>query len=220
MRLFSCLLIALGAMLLGGPAAAQSGGNGRDDRAGDFDYYVLALSWQPSWCAGPDGDPTAAACRPGAGHGFTLHGLWPQYVRGWPSFCSTGARPPSRADTAAMTDIMSSSGLAFYQWRKHGTCSGLSGRDYLALSRLAYQAVQRPALLRELDAPVRVDPDVIEEAFLEANPALTPAATVVTCRDGRIAEVRVCLTRQLEPRPCTGRAARACSRSATLPPLR
>jgi ribonuclease T2 len=65
-------------------------------------------------------------------------------------------------------------GLAWHQWRKHGVCSGLSSEDYYALSRLAYERVVRPDLLRRLDREVRLPARVIEEAFLEANPALSP----------------------------------------------
>ena len=125
-------------------AAARAEG----ERAGDFDYYVLALSWTPSWCA-LEGDARGSAqCDAGQGYGFTLHGLWPQYDEGWPSFCPTAERAPSRAMTGAMTDIMGSSGLAWHQWRKHGTCTGLSAEDYFRLSRLAYESITRPELLR------------------------------------------------------------------------
>ena len=133
------------AVLLGAGAAPAEG-----ERAGAFDYYVLTLSWSPSWCA-IEGDARGAeqCARP---MGWSLHGLWPQNELGWPSWCRGAARDPSRRDTAAMADIMESGGLAWHQWKKHGRCSGLPGSDYLALSRAAYGAVARPALLRRLDA--------------------------------------------------------------------
>lgn len=198
-------------------AAARAEG----ERAGDFDYYVLALSWTPSWCA-LEGDARGSAqCDPGQGHGFTLHGLWPQYDEGWPSFCPTAERPPSRAMTGAMTDIMGSSGLAWHQWRKHGTCTGLSAEAYFRLSRLAYDSITRPELLRRLDREVRLPAEVIEEAFLEENPAFTDPMMTVTCRAGRVQEVRLCLTRELEPRSCGRDVERDCSlRDAIFPPMR
>lgn len=188
---------------------------------GEFDYYVLALSWTPTWCA-IEGDARGSEqCAPGQGHGFTLHGLWPQYEDGWPSFCPTTARAPSRAMTGDMADIMGTSGLAWHQWRKHGVCSGLSAADYFRLSRLAYARVARPELLRRLDRPVRLPAEVIEEAFLEENPALTDEMLTVTCRDGRIKEVRICLTRGLEPRACAPDVARDCSlQDALFAPMR
>jgi ribonuclease T2 len=179
--------------------------------AGDFDYYVLALSWTPTWCALEGDDEGSDQCDPGRGFGFTLHGLWPQHEKGWPSWCPTSARPPSRAQTAAMADIMGSAGLAWHQWRKHGVCSGLSSADYFALSRLAYERVRRPDILRRLDREVRLPARVIEEAFLEANPGLAPDMLTVTCRHGRVQEIRVCLTREMEPRVCGDDVVRDCT---------
>ena len=207
------LLVLL--MLLGSRAWAEG------ERAGDFDYYVLALSWTPTWCALEGDDRNSPQCDAGLGYGFTLHGLWPQYEDGWPSFCPTAARPPSRAETGAMVDIMGSSGLAWHQWRKHGSCTGLSAQDYFRLSRLAYDRVTRPDLLRRLDRPVRLPAQVIEDAFLEENPALTDEMLTVTCRDGRVQEVRLCLTRDLEPRDCAPDVARDCTlREALFDPMR
>ena len=123
------MLLAL--LLVAGVARAEG------EPAGEFDYYVLSLSWTPSWCAIEGDARESEQCDPGQGYGFTLHGLWPQYERGWPSYCPTSERAPSRAMTADMIDIMGSSGLAWHQWRKHGVCSGLSATDYYALSREA-----------------------------------------------------------------------------------
>ena len=200
---------------LAGMAAADG------ERSGDFDYYVLALSWTPNWCA-LEGDARASEqCQAGQGHGFTLHGLWPQYENGWPSFCPTTARPPSRAMTAEMADIMGSGGLAWHQWRKHGVCSGLSAVDYFRLSRLAYRRVTRPEVLRRLDRTVRLPASVVEEAFLEVNLDLSPGMLTVTCRAGHVQEVRICLTRDLEPRACAPDIARDCSlRDAIFAPMR
>ncbi len=103
--------------------------------AADFDYYLLALSWSPSWCATAD-DDAAEQCAPGRDLGFVLHGLWPQHEVGWPEYCDAAARDPSRRQTAAMADVMGSGGLAWAQWKKHGRCTGLSAEDYFALSRL------------------------------------------------------------------------------------
>jgi ribonuclease T2 len=207
------MLLAL--LLVAGVARAEG------EAAGEFDYYVLSLSWTPSWCAIEGDARESEQCDPGQGYGFTLHGLWPQYERGWPSYCPTSERAPSRAMTADMIDIMGSSGLAWHQWRKHGVCSGLSAADYYALSREAYERVTRPDLLRQLDREVRLPAAVIEEAFLEANPALAPDMLTVTCRDRRIQEVRVCLTRDLEPRLCGDNVVRDCTLAdAVFSPMR
>lgn len=210
MRVFLVLL-----MLLPGLARAEG------EKAGDFDYYMLALSWSPSWCALEGDARNADQCDDRHDHGFTLHGLWPEYEDGYPSFCRTSQRDPSRSDTRAMSDIMGSGGLAWHQWKKHGRCSGLSSDDYFALSREAYDSVNRPEIFRQLDREVSVPPKVIEEAFLEANKTMSPNGITVTCRDAAVQEVRICLTKNLEPRNCAYRAARDCSaRSITMAPIR
>ncbi len=202
-------------MMLAGAAHAEG------EPAGEFDYYVMALSWTPSWCAIEGDDRDSPQCDAGQGYGFTLHGLWPQYEDGWPSYCPTVMRAPSRGMTGEMTDIMGSSGLAWHQWRKHGVCTGLEASDYFALSRLAYEGVTRPDLLRRLDQEVRLPAAVIEEAFLEVNPQLTADMLTVTCRANRIQEVRICLTRELEPRTCGADVIRDCtSPDALFSPMR
>ena len=203
--------------LLFAAAAARAEG----EKSGEFDYYVLALSWTPNWCALEGNARKADQCDPRHGFGFTLHGLWPQFERGWPSYCRTTARNPSRRQTAAMADIMGSGGLAWHQWNKHGRCSGLTAAVYYDTARRAYGRVVRPDLFRRLTDPVRLPASVVEEAFLEANPGLTADMITVTCRAGRIAEVRICLTRGLEPRVCGTDVRRDCrARDALLETVR
>ncbi|MEM9318846.1 MAG: ribonuclease T2 [Pseudomonadota bacterium] len=210
MRLLTAILV-----VLAGSVHAEG------EAAGEFDYYVLALSWTPSWCAIEGGARGSDQCAPGRGFGFTLHGLWPQYEAGWPSYCPTIERAPSRSMTAAEAGIYGSSGLAWHQWNKHGSCTGLAADDYYALARLAYGAVERPEVLRELDREVRLPASVIEDAVLEVNPALTGEMVTVTCRDGHIQEVRICLTRDLEPRACAADVARDCAlQDALFSPMR
>ena len=189
--------------------------------AADFDYYVMALSWNASWCRVEGDGRRAPQCDPRHDHGFLLHGLWPQGEEDWPEFCRSRGRDPAKRETRAMADIFGSGGLAWYQWKKHGRCSGLSSRDYFRLAREAYARVRRPEILRRIDQEMRLDPDVVEAAFLEENPQLTPDSIFVTCGGGLIREVRICLTRSLEPRACSRSALRECRRSqALLPPMR
>ena len=178
------------------------------ERAGEFDYYVLSLSWSPTWCAIEGDARNSPQCE--ADFGWVMHGLWPQYHRGWPSYCPTTQRNPSRAMTRDMADIMGTPGLAWHQWNKHGVCSGLSATDYYALSRQAYGSVVRPQVFRELDRPVKLPASVVEEAFLKANPELEPDMITITCRDGRIQEARICLSTSLEPVPCGRDVVRDC----------
>ena len=191
------------------------------DIAGVFDYYVLSLSWSPNWCA-LEGDASGSdQCTPRHEHGWILHGLWPQHERGWPDYCPTTQRPPSRRMTAAMADIMGSGGLAWHQWRKHGTCTGLSAEDYFAQARAAYAAIARPERFRHLQRPTRLPAAVVEAAFLKANPTLTADGITITCRRGHIQEARICLSRALLPIACSKDIRLDCTlRDAVLMPIR
>lgn len=180
------------------------------EKAGAFDYYVLSLSWTPTWCSLTGDARDAPDCESGANVGWKLHGLWPQYHRGWPSFCATSQHPPSRAMSDAMSDIMGSSGLARHQWRKHGRCTGLSARAYFALSRKAYEQINEPDVFEQLDRSVTLPARVIEAAFLKANPDWEPDMLTITCRAGRVAEARLCLSRALDPVPCGQDVIRDC----------
>lgn len=191
------------------------------ERAGEFDYYVLSLSWSPTWCAIEGDARRSPQCDASRDHGWVLHGLWPQYHRGYPSHCRTAERNPSRAMTAEMADIMGTSGLAWYQWKKHGTCTGLSAPAYYALSREAYGAINRPDVFRKLTKPVTLPARVVEEAFLKANPGWERDMLTITCRDGRIQEARLCLSKDLTPVPCGRDVVRDCQmKDALFDPIR
>lgn len=179
------------------------------EKAGEFDYYVLSLSWSPNWCQLEGNARQSEQCE--EDHGWILHGLWPQFHRGYPSYCRTIERAPSRGMTADMADIMGTSGLAWHQWKKHGTCTGLSATDYYALSREAYGRITRPAVFRKLDQSVKLPARVVEQAFLKDNPQIEPDGLTVTCRDGHIQEARICLSRDLAPVPCGQDVVRDCT---------
>lgn len=206
------LLVILIALI---PLALRADG----ERAGDFDYYVLALSWSPNWCA-LEGDARGAQ-QCSEDFGWVVHGFWPQYEDGWPSYCPTAERNPPRSMTAAQADLFGAGGAAWYQWKKHGVCSGLSAENYFRLAREAYARVKRPEVLRKLTQPIKLPASVIEDAFLAANPDWSRDMVTITCSGGFIQEARVCFTRSLEPRECGADVARDCSlRGALFEPLR
>lgn len=198
-------------LLLAVSAAGAGPADFAGETAGDFDYYVLSLSWSPNWCA-LEGDARGAEqCDTGRGYGWSLHGLWPQYETGWPSFCSSRFRNPPRTATAAMADIMGSGGLAWYQWKKHGRCSGLSPENYFARARAAYAAIRRPAVFRRLLGSVRLPASVVEQAFLAENETLAADMITITCKSGAIQEARICLTRELNFRTCGSDVVQDCT---------
>jgi ribonuclease T2 len=198
------ILLAIAALCW--TAAAKAEG----ERAGEFDYYVLSLSWSSTWCALEGDARDDPQCDAGRGLTFILHGLWPQHEDGWPSYCRAVERDPTRAETAAMADIMGGAGLAFYQWKKHGRCSGLSAQAYYRTARQAFQSVDIPDLFGRVTEPLSLPASVIEDAFLEANPGLRRDQITITCKDGLIQEARICLTTDLAPRRCGNDVIRDC----------
>jgi ribonuclease T2 len=212
---------ALFAMLvlvsLPGPALAQRHERGEPGR---FDFYLLTLSWSPSFCETPAGANAREQCgaRP---YSFVVHGLWPQYERGFPQNCQV---PPPRLDhriVDEMLDLMPARKLVYHEWDTHGTCSGLGQRAYFDTIRKAREGVKIPPPFESPQQPLTVTPGEVVDAFVKANPGLTPAAIAIDCDRTRLREVRICMTRELQFRDCGSGAARACrSDSLVMPPVR
>lgn len=196
--------LALAVACLTSPALAEG------ERAGDFDYYVLSLSWSSAWCALEGDARRDPQCDGGQGLTWVLHGLWPQHEEGWPSYCRTRERDPTRAETAAMADVMGGAGLAFYQWKKHGRCSGLDPAGYFATARRALDSITLPPVFGQVTRDLTLPASVVEDAFLDANPGLAPDQITVTCKAGLVQEVRICLTKDLDPRRCAADTIRDC----------
>jgi ribonuclease T2 len=174
----------------------------RSYEAGKFDFYVLALSWSPTYCSQEGEDASPHQCEVPDPFRFVVHGLWPQYEQGYPQRCPGAPRRIDRRIAVAMEDIMPSHNLVFHQWRKHGTCSGLSPESYFELTRKAFEKVAIPGAFRTLDKRGKTSPSTVEKAFRLANPGLEEDAMSVTCERGALEEVRICLTRDLEFRSC------------------
>ena len=203
-------------------APAISGGNRSTTRApGAFDFYVLALSWSPDFCDTGGAGKARDQCAEGANLGFVVHGLWPQNAHGYPSDCDAGAsRFPSRAALDGARGLYPDEGLARYEWRKHGTCTGLSPSDYFAQVRRAREAVTLPQSFQAPGEPQTVAPLDVVRAFAAANPGLRADTMAVTCRQGELEEVRVCFGKDLRgfmPCPEVSRASCRAPRMSVLP---
>lgn len=168
-----------------------------------FDFYVLSLSWSPSYCAAEGSRANRQQCDTGRPYGFLVHGLWPQYEQGYPQDCDTSQpRDVAFSQAKQLSDIMPSTGLVTYQWRKHGSCSGLTQRDYFATMRQAAKRVSIPSAYRQPNQRGPVNPQVLEQAFTAANPGLQKDGIAVTCDRDYLREVRICLTKDLAFRSC------------------
>ncbi len=182
----------------GAPQVARAQG-ARGETPGNFDYYILTLSWSPTYCQGRsdqednsdgydrrdrydrDGDRdydrrqnysyrrggSDQQCNGGRPYAFVLHGLWPQYEpRGWPEMCRTQERPWVPRDIIdGMLDIMPSPKLVIQEYRKHGTCSGLSPREYYDAARRVYRSIRIPEQFTDLSEPLTVSPEASAAGF-------------------------------------------------------
>lgn len=189
---------------------ACSSASAQQHRSGDFDFYVLALSWSPSFCEAEGGKVNRQQCGSGRDYDFVVHGLWPQYERGFPRECRTRERRVSDRLARSMADIMPSVGLVGHEWRMHGTCSGLSQQDYFATVRQAADKVNIPQRFQSLAQDQRISASIVEGAFIKANPGMRETGVSVDCGSGLVREVRICLTRDLEFRDCPELERRAC----------
>lgn len=185
----------------------------RQGEPGQFDFYVLALSWSPSYCeAAQARAPNRAPDQQCGGRpfAFVVHGLWPQYERGFPSYCQVPAPRLDRAVVGGMLDLMPSPRLIFHEWDQHGTCSGLSPHAYFDTVRKARAVVKIPPDYLELGRPITATPGEVTEAFLKANPGLSRTAMAVACDSKRLTEVRVCLGKDFLFHDCAEIARRTC----------
>ncbi|MGE3867540.1 MAG: ribonuclease T [Hyphomonadaceae bacterium] len=194
-RLAALVLLALAAAA--GPAPAQS-------VAGRYDYYVLALSWSPAYCAragARDRDPLQCG---GVPRGLVVHGLWPQHERGYPRDCPSNlAKAVPAGLVERHLDLMPSRSLIQHEWRAHGLCSGLSQAAYFAAVRSFRAKLRTPPALAP-GARAGVTAAQIRQAFVAANPGLPARAVSLQCERDRFTEARVCFTKAGAFRACGG----------------
>jgi ribonuclease T2 len=171
---------------------------------GQFDYYLLTLSWSPTYCLLHPDDRSECARK---GYGFVLHGLWPQFdAGGYPQNCSLDTRLSPAAE-AVGRDVYPSPNLMRHEWQRHGTCSGLDAVDYFRIADRAFASVRVPSSLAAPSTTVRMTSAQIAAEFHAANSGMPEHALTVGCSRGELSEVRLCLSRDLQLRPC-GRGVR------------
>lgn len=186
-----------------------AGGCSEGDSAPPFDFYVLSLSWSPTYCTLEGNHAEAEQCDSEARRGFVVHGLWPQFERGYPEFCPLDGAP-GRRDLEAALRVMPSESLARHQWRKHGSCTGLSPAEYFAATEAARARIRIPEAFGNLRSDRRMPPPAIERAFTEANPGLGEDAIAIACEKRMLREVRICMDPDLSFRPCPEVDRRGC----------
>ncbi|HEY4193361.1 MAG TPA: ribonuclease [Mesorhizobium sp.] len=186
-----------------------------------FDFYVLSLSWSPSYCEAEGANANRQQCSTSRPYAFVVHGLWPQFERGYPQKCGTDEMKVSGQTVRKLYDLMPSAGLIRHEWQTHGSCTGLSQFDYFDVLRAARRKVAIPSDFRRLDDYRSLSPGEAEAQFLQANPDLPPDGISITCDRRFLREVRICMTKDLAFRPCDEIERRSCRlRKIVMPPVR
>jgi ribonuclease T2 len=195
------MLVAISIIVLAASEARSRRGKGDAIQPGDFDYYLLSLSWAPDFCNKPNVQHDARECGAGRRLGFVVHGLWPQLDDGGhPSQCAP-ARPVAQDIVQRMLALIPGEGLIQHEWRDHGTCSGLSSAAYFDTVRRAYESVTIPVDFRQPGRRVELSPREIEAKFVAANPRLKDSLRVA-CSGGELSEIRICMAKDLSGRAC------------------
>lgn len=192
-----------------------------DDRP-PIDHYVLALSWQPTFCQFNADKPECRSLEPGsfAATRLAIHGLWPD-SRGNKRLRHCGVDPavvamdePERWCALPMPELSPGTRAALdrampgarscldrHEWIEHGTCAGVDAEGYFATTlRLAAAVRESPLgdllaanVSREL--PRRALIDAFEAGF---GPGTGQALTLLCKPAGGqslLIEIRIALER-------------------------
>jgi ribonuclease T2 len=191
-------------LAISGAAKHRKSGNGPSsgtNSPGDFDYYLFTLSWAPEFCATNPAGRNSAECDPNKHIGLVVHGLWPQFENGsWPENCVSTS--PVASDTVDhMMPVMPSRSLIQHEWSKHGTCSGLSTRDYFAAIGKLYSGLQVPEDFKRPTQGAKAHPLDIELKFSNSNEAPEDAFRI-SCPQNEFSAVEICLTKSLKYQAC------------------
>ncbi len=211
-RILMCFLV----LAMVSPAFAKG------PQSGVFDYFVLSLSWSPTYCGSAAGANDQSQCAPGRNFAFVVHGLWPQYQKGWPEACAHAENWVPQEQIDGMMDIMPSKKLIIHEWKKHGTCAGVSMADYFRAIRLIFEKVKIPARYLSPNADVLTTPQQLVSDFVKTNRDLTAAMISVQCgnaRDrARLSELRICLDKHSGFSACGGNEKQSCAATTLVMP--
>jgi ribonuclease T2 len=221
MRVFGIAMLAALAVAVAGASQAKTStshsrhggrqGPPASGTRGEFDYYVMALSWSPTFCElHPDEEEQCTH----KGYGFVLHGLWPQFDGGGgPENCPTTDEVDRKTAASALA-FMPSRSLINHEWRAHGACSGLGPSDYFALADRAFAAVHVPSEFEAPHDPIDTTADDVRAAFKRANPGLSDEMMSLHCSRGELVELRICLDKNVTLQTCGKRMQSHCPATA------
>lgn len=215
-RLSLVLVFAWLGLSMTASAMAQARGEQKGATPGRFDYFVLALSWSPTYCADGGEKQSPYQCHVGAANGFVVHGLWPQFELGYPIDCPTDQKDLPKTVLPTAQSLFPDLRLAEHEWRRHGSCTGLEPAQYLAAVADAKAKIVIPAAMTSVKQETSLAPASIAKAFVDANPGLSGADITVSCRKDALQEVRICLAKDAKTYRACPEAERESCRAAMI----
>ncbi len=188
--------------LVGGTFPASGG---QCNVAGRQDSYVLAVSWQPGFCEHVKYDGIKPECdRMADGSlvvsNLTVHGLWPNLHQCGTKYGSCGDSDPELSeDTISyispwMPNFFYERVFGNYEWKKHGTCSGMNSDMYFRRAVDSVKLLNESAAGRYLTE--NIGGRISKQTFvtkLKAETGRDQAANAFTllCSNKQLIEIRV-----------------------------
>ncbi len=191
----------------------KTGANCPDE--GCAEEYVLAISWQPSFCQTKQDKPECISQTEERydATNFTLHGLWPDKL----AYCGVSYEdindskqrewddlPPLDLDeetTSELEIVMpgKQSYLHRHEWIKHGTCDGRDEDTYYDISIDLLNDVNASEVqdLFEENIGKRITRSQIETAFDNSFGEGAGESVKIRCKDGLISELQIKMRRPL-----------------------
>jgi len=163
---------------------------------GEFDFYLLNLSWSPEFCA-THGDS------PECGRNLALWCMVCGRRKTVATIRSIAAMPRTR-EPAGRHRHHPTASLVEHEWQTHGTCSGLGVDEYFRAMHKAYAAVKIPANIGQGSDADGVTPDDLLTRFAAANPGYPAGSFALSCGNNRLTAVEICLSKDLRPEACQG----------------
>ena len=200
-----------------------SDSRGNSVEASNYSYLSLVLSWSPTYCSTTDRG--GKQCNGSKPYSFVLHGLWPQKQKGWPEYCGNPEKV-SDATIDSMLDIMPSPSLIKHEYKKHGSCMGISPEEYYETSRSLFEKVNIPPRFKSPKKYLTTNGMKIRAEFIAANPQLSEDMIAINCSKGnenRLKEVKICFDKEGNFSSCgkNEKAHRLCNKKkVTIPPIR
>ena len=190
-------------------------------QAGQFDYYVLALSWQPAFCASHPDKKECVSETPESfdSKNMALHGLWPSVEgdnRHAYAYCGVSKKikeqdqqnqwcpmpfPAIQQSTfEKLGEVMpgTQSCLQNHEWYKHGVCSGIGADDYFATSTRLVKSMTESNLSKFVAANIGKNVQLKDIQAAAAQDFGDMSSNIrFMCENGMLAEVRLYLDKTL-----------------------